>query len=518
MAGYDPWATAGDGEWFDEAAADYVVEFVESFCTHVKGSMARRPFLLEPWQREFVRTLFGWKRRDGTRRYREAFLFVPRKNGKTAMAAALLCYMLFCEDEPGSEIYSAAADRKQAQLVQAQVNGMIRNCPAMRDRSTIYKYAVEVDDRSYQPLSAEAGTKHGLNTHFVIVDELHAQRDRELVDVLMTSTGARTNPLVLHITTSDYDREGSICNEKHDYASKVRDGIVEDSSFLPVIYEASRDDDWTDPKVWAKANPNLGVSVSEDYLLRECRRAKEVPAFENTFKRLHLNIRTEQAFRWMPMDLWDGCNGAVDEAALIGRPCTAGLDLASIEDMAALVLTFRVEDEYHVLPYFWCPQDTAEKRERKQRQPYLTWARQGLLELTPGNTIDYRHVRKRINELSQQYQIREIAFDPWNATTIAQQLCDEDGFEMVQFRQGTVSMNEPMKEVMRLVRQKKIRHGGHPILRWNASNIAARADASDNVRPDKEKSAEKIDGLVALIMSIGRTMAGTDSQPELILI
>jgi phage terminase large subunit-like protein len=295
----------------------------------------------------------------------------------------------------------------------------------------------------------------------------------------------------------------------------VRDGIIQDESFLPVIYEASKDDDWTAPDTWAKANPNLNISVSEEFLASECKRAQEEPAYENTFKRLHLNIRTEQAVRLIPMDQWDACGDEFDARMLDGRPCYAPLDLATVNDLAACVLTFPPLDGgnlYYLLPYFFCPSDTAERRSRKTRIPYLQWAKDGHIELTPGNSIDYRYIRKRINELGKKYKIQEVPFDPWNASHIATELGEEDGFQMVEFRQGMNSMNEPTKFLLRLLLDKKLRHGGNPVLRWMASNASGKTDPAGNIKPDKESSGEKIDGIVAAIMGLGRAMVAVQKH------
>jgi site-specific DNA recombinase len=354
-------------------------------------------------------------------------------------------------------------------------------------------------------ISAEAYTKHGVNAHGVIIDELHAQPDRELVDVLTTSTGARRQPLIIYITTADFDRE-SICNEKYDYACKVRDGVIDDPAFLPVIYEAARDDDWTDPAVWAKANPNLGVSVSLEYLERECIRAKETPTYENTFKRLHLNMKTQQDVRWLSLENWDACNARIDEAALTGRECYGGLDLSTTTDLSAFVLVFQESDGgITLLPKFWVPADNAHKREKRDRVPYETWARQGLIEMTPGNVIDYDRIRMRINELGQRFHIQELAIDPWNATQLSLQL-QGDGFEVIQFGQGFKEMTAPTKEFEKLVISRKIRHGGNPVLRWMAGNVSAETDAAGNLKPSKKKSNERIDGIVAAIMALGRAL------------
>ena len=510
IPGYDPFATAGDCT-FDEHKARHALDFIGECCTHVKGELAGKPFVLEPWQEAIIANLFGWLRPDGSRRYREAFVFVPRKNGKTTLIAAIVAYALFCEGEPGAEIYSAAAEREQARLVYDQVTGMIRNEPALRDRSTIYKYSVVFGGASYKAISAEAGSKHGFNSSLVVVDELHAQPNRELVDVLSTSMGSRRQPLMIHITTSDFERE-SICNEKHDYAGKVRDGVIQDRSFLPVIFEASTKDDWTDPKIWKAANPNLGVSLSEEYLARECQRAQDSPTFENTFKRLHLNIRTEQEIRWLPMDRWDACNGAVLPSP--GEPCWCGLDLSAKSDVTAFVAAFRDDDGYVLVSKFWLPRDEARERDRRDRVPYLTWAREGWITLTEGNVVDYEVIRRDINEFATEHPIQELAADPWNAYHILREMGEDDGLEVFEHRQGFAGMAAPTQEFEKAVLAGKIAHGGNPVLRWMASNVTVETDAAGNLKPSKKKSSEKIDGIVAAVMAVGRAALQEGSGPS----
>ena len=502
LPGYDPYAT-GAGYEFDVATANAVVGFF-AHLKFIEGEKAGQPFLLEDWQKAIVGALFAWKSKaTALRRYREALVYVPRKNGKTPTCAGIVLLGLFVDGEPGAQIYSAAAEREQAALVYRHAAGMIAREPDLARLCKVYKTfkSIEVPQTNsiYKALSADADTKHGFSTHLAIVDELHAHANSDLVDVLQTSMGARREPLMVHITTADYDRE-SVCNAKYDYACKVRDGVFKDASFLPVIYEASAEGDWTDPKVWAKANPNLGVSVRLDYLERECQRAQNEPSYENTFKRLHLNIKTQQDVRWLQLDKWDHCGGVpVDEG-----PCYAGLDLASSTDIAALVLYF--PDSHSLLPWFWIPADRAEERERRDRVPYLTWARQKLIDMTPGNVIDYNHIRHTINELVKRYDIRQIGYDPWNARHLAQQLQDEDGLPMIEFRQGYVSMNEPTKHFERLIVSGELRHGGNEVLRWMAGNATARVDPSGNIKPDKARSKEKIDGIVASVMGVGLAM------------
>lgn len=515
IPGYDPFATAGQCR-FDPLSAQRAIDFFHECLTFTAGQWRGRPFLLQTWQAAIVANLFGWKRPDGLRRYREAFIYVPRKCGKTEMAGGLGCLLTFADGEPAAFVYCAAADREQARLVFNAARTMVQAEPELARRSRIYTHAIVVEASGgvLKVISAEAYTKHGVNAHGVIIDELHALPDRELVDVLTTSTGARRQPLIIYITTADFDRE-SICNERYDYACKVRDGVIDDPAFLPVIYEAVAGEDWTDPAVWAGANPNLGISVSEEYLRRECARARETPTYENTFKRLHLNMRTQQDVRWLSLEQWDACGGApIDEDELAGRECYAGLDLSSTTDVSALVLAFSDEDEGEgvtLLPRFWVPAENARRRERRDRVPYETWARQGLIEMTPGNVVDYGVIRRRTGELGARFRINEIAIDPWNATQVALELQD-DGFEVVTFGQGYRDMTAPTKEFEKLVLSGRLRHGGHPVLRWMASTISVETDAAGNLKPSKKKSTDRIDGIVAAIMALGRAMLGARGE------
>jgi phage terminase large subunit-like protein len=497
--------------WFDERAAGIAVAFFEKLLRHSKGEWAGEPFKLQKWQRdEIIRPLFGWKRKsDGTRRFRRAYIEIPRKNGKSSLSSGIALFLLFADGEAGCEVYSAAADRDQAGIVFEEAKKMVEQSPELSKRSQVFKRAIVTNEGgTYRVLSADAFTKHGLNAHGIVFDELHAQQSRELWDVLNTSTGARRQPMMVMITTAGYDRE-SICWEQHEYARQVIEGIIQDDEYFAVIYAADEKEDWQDPEVWARANPGLGVTVKRDYLEAEARRAAASPAYQNTFRRLHLNQWTQQDTRWLDMAAWEACGSPFDAALLKGAMCYGGLDLASTSDLASFVLTFPNEagegELFTWLPFFWIPEENMLERSRKDRVPYEVWVRQGLIRATEGNMIDYGVIVRDIELLGEMYNIREIAFDRWGAFQVSQQL-EGAGFTMVGFGQGFQSMSPPTKELMRLVMDGKLRHGGHPVLRWMADNMVVSTDPAGNVKPNKQKSREKIDGIVAGIMGLDRAM------------
>lgn len=502
------------GYWFDERAATVAERFFDRMLCHIEGPLAGQPFVLQPWQRDIVRNLFGWRAPDGSRQYRKLYLEVPRGNGKSTFAAGLALLLLTADGERSAKIYSAAADKEQAAIVFKSAEQMAAASPLLAKRVRTYRNRLmeyPATASEYKALSADAFTKHGLNPHGVIFDELHAQPNRELYDVLNTAMGKRRQPLFVMITTAGYDRN-SICWEQHEYARAVLNGEITDPTYLARIYAAAPDDDWTEPATWARANPNYGVSVNEEFLRRECHAALASPAYQNTFRRLYLNEWTAQQDRWIDMTAWDACNSELPD--LSGRTCYAGLDLASTTDIAALVLVFppeRANEPVYVLPWFWVPAESMQERERRDRVPYSTWVRQGLVEATPGNVIDYVYIRQRINELAQTYEIREVAYDPWNATQLSQELLG-DGLMMVEMRQGFASLSGPSKELLRLVLAGNLVHGGNPVLRWMADGVSARQDAAGNVKPDKAKSSNRIDGIVATVMALGRMVVNAGSE------
>jgi phage terminase large subunit-like protein len=502
------------GCWFDREAAARVEVFFERFLRHSKGEWAGKPFRLQEWQkRDLLFPLFAWKKRNGYRRFRNAYIEVPKKNGKSALCSGISLYLLVADGEPGAEVYSAAADRDQASIVYGEAERMVMSSPALSRRLRVIPSRKTIlfprTNSVYRALSADVPTKEGLNIHGLIFDELHAQKSRELFDTLRYGGAARRQPLLVSITTAGFDRN-SICWEQHEYARKVLKGIVEDESFFAYIRAANEDpnegpvDDWTSREAWYKANPSLGVTISEEAFAAECREAQEKPTLQNSFKRYRLNIWTSADVRWMPMDKWDASAGSVEPHMLAGKSCFGGLDLSTTLDITACVFVFPWDDGiYKLHPLFWIPEENMRERSTRDRVPYEVWARQGLVRTTPGNVVDYAWIEKDILEFAERHKVEEIAYDQWNATEIIQRLTDA-GLVMVPTRQGFASMSGPMKQTEALVYAGKLHHGGNPVLRWMADNVQASVDPAGNLKPDKGKSRERIDGIVALIMAIGR--------------
>lgn len=496
---------------YDKSTADYAVAFIENLC-HTKGTWAGKPFELIDWQEQIIRDLFGTLKPNGYRQFNTAYIEIPKKQGKSELAAAVALLLTCGDGEERAEVYGCAADRQQAAIVFDVAADMVRMCPALSKRVKILasqKRLIYTPTNSfYQVLSAEAYSKHGFNIHGVVFDELHTQPNRKLFDVMTKGSGdARMQPLYFLITTAGTDTH-SICYETHQKAKDIIEGRKIDPTFYPVIYGADESDDWTDPKVWKKANPSLDITVGIDKVKAACESAKQNPGEENAFRQLRLNQWVKQAVRWMPMEKWDKCAFAVDEDELEGRVCYGGLDLSSTTDITAFVLVFPPldnEDKYIVLPYFWIPEDNLTLRVNRDHVPYDVWERQGYLQTTEGNVVHYGFIEQFIERLGERFNIREIAFDRWGAVQMVQNL-EGMGFTVVPFGQGFKDMSPPTKELMKLVLEQKIAHGGHPVLRWNMDNIYIRTDPAGNIKADKEKSTEKIDGAVATIMALDRAI------------
>jgi len=514
---YTPTKFKAKDSRYDKVKADFAVNFIEQLC-HTKGIWAGEKFELIDWQEQIIRDLFGIVKPSGYRQFNMAYVEIPKKQGKSELAAAIALFLLCADGEERAEIYGCAADRQQASIVFEVAADMVRMCPALSKRCKIQASTKRITfiptNSFYQVLSAEAYSKHGFNIHGVVFDELHTQPDRKLFDVMTKGSGdARKQPLYFLITTAGSDTK-SICYEVHQKAKDILEGRKHDVTFYPVIYGAELDDDWTDPKVWKKANPSLGITVDLEKVKLACESARQNPAEENTFRQLRLNQWTKQSVRWMPMEKWNACKFDFTPEFLKGRLCYGGLDLSSTTDITSFVLVFpptKEDEHYYVLPYFWIPEENMEQRVAKDHVNYSLWEKQGFLQATEGNVIHYGFIEQFIDELGKIFQIKEISFDRWGAVQMSQNL-DNLGFTVIPFGQGFKDMSPPTKELMNLVLSRQLRHNGHPILTWNMDNICVRVDPAGNIKMDKAKSIEKIDGAVALVMALDRAIRNQGSS------
>jgi len=490
--------------YFDKKAAEKAIGFIETFVTHTKGELTGQPLKLEKWQSKIVGDIFGWKnKKTNLRKYRTVFIEVPRKNGKSTLCAAIGLYMLFADEERGSEVYSAAGDRSQAGIVFEIAKGMLHQNAELSQRGKAYRNSIVNESKGnfYQAISSDSKTKHGFNANCIIFDELHTQPNRDLWDTLTTSTGSRRQPLTIAITTAGYDKQ-SICYEIYTYAKKVLENTISDSSFYAVIYESDNDDDITCEKTWIKANPNYGISLKKEYMQRESQRAVDVPSYQNTFRRLMLNQWTDSHSAWLTSGEWDACHQDFDYSKLENCAAWGGLDLASTRDLTAFVLLFNVDGKFVFIPYIFIPEENAKKRSERDGVDYVAWLRDGHVYGTSGDVADYSFIRAKINELSKKYRIQSICYDRWNASQLVIDL-QNDGATLDPFGQGFVSMSMPTKTLEAEILAKNIIHNNNPCMNWCLSNVSLQEDPAGNIKPSKSKSVDRIDPIVALIMSLG---------------
>lgn len=547
IPGYDPIESAEEGDWFDPDLAQNALHFFEHHLILTKDTVSTRagsPFVLQLWEAAIVANIVGWRRIDSygnnVRRYKECFVGIPRKNGKTELCAGLGNLFFFTDEERGIEICCGAKDRPQAAKLFSAAKLMVTRSRKLSSECGVYAKALYKEDgSSFMAVSADAAGQHGGNPHVAIVDELHVHVDGRLVEAFESGQGSRRSPLMMYLTTQDYDRKDSICNELWDHARKVRDGQAKISNFLPVLYEADEAlDDWEDEEVWKRVNPNLNVSVSIDFLREQAQKAKHLPRLRNQFKRLHLNIRTGQSEVWLPMDKWDECDGRMIpekwdedgrlitvgdvtremlEKSLAGKRCWVGVDLSQKYDMTAAVFVFRDERDgqvfYWLLPYFWLPEETIKDpaRDVRKRDIWQQWHRDGYLFSTPGKTVSYPLIRKFIMKRGEDFNIQKIGIDRWNAGETADAL-ELEGYDVEQFRPFFSAMSGPSKEFESAVMSGRIVHMGHPILREQARVCACVQNSNEDIRPAKDKSGDKIDGIVASIIGVGLASLGGQSE------
>lgn len=516
----------GEDGWlyvFDTERAEHICRFVE-LLPHIKGKWARerKPITLEPWQVFNLTTVFGWVDSEGLRRFRTVYDEIPRKNAKSTLSSGVALYCLAADDEEGAEVYSAATTRDQARIVWQDARQMVLRSAGMRARfgveATAHSIFVEHSASAFKALSRDqGGNLDGLNIHVGIIDELHAHKTRDVFDVIDTGTGSRDQSLLWLITTAGFNRAG-ICYEKRGYTIKVLSRAVQDETWFGIIYTVDPEDLeederlFTDPMIWQKANPNWAVSVMPADIARKAKQALETPSARNNFLTKHLNVWVNADTAWMDMIAWDRCgDNTLRIEDFNGAPCYAAGDLASKVDIACTAKLFERDGHYFAFLRHYLNEDAAEDGRNSQ---YGGWARTGHLITTPGNVTDYEVIEDDLRQDAVDYELRELAVDPWQAEHMRQRLA-EDGLNTVEFRQTVANMSEPMKMLQALVLQGRFHHDGDPVLTWMVSNVVAHLDAKDNIYPRKEFPENKIDGVVALIMALGRSMNNEDDSAKI---
>ena len=509
------------GEHLCEPRAAHVLAFFAELLVHTKGDWARRPFIPAGWERdEVLRPLFGTVEYDPgwgryLRRYRELYLSTGRKNGKTEIIAGIVLYLLVADAEESAEVYGLALDKDQASLAYRAAARMVELSPVLARRLLIAKGARRIsDERTASFFAVTAGDAMGAlgpNPHGAYIDELLAQPSRDLYDALRTGFGTRSQPLLVLATTADSEPGGFAAGERA-WSERVLEDPELDRARLVVLHAAPPEADWTDPATWALANPGLGDYLDPRILAAECAKARANPAEERAFRQYRLNQQSARAGRAIDLGAWDAC--APQPAGLDGRGCFGGLDLASTTDLASYCLDFPAEGGAHdALWRVFAPGSALRDLDRRTGGRATAWAESGLLTITEGNVIDYEAIKAALREDAERFQIWEIAFDRWGATQLSSELLAE-GFPLVQTGQGFASMSGPTKELLRLIAAGGYRHGANPLIRWQAGNLITRTDPAGNIKPDKARSADKIDSMVAAVMALDRALRRQPSAPD----
>lgn len=501
-----------DKYFFDENAADSAVRYIESNIRHVKGDLAGQLLKLEEWQKNrIIRPLFGWKEiRTGLRKYRSAYIEIPKKSGKSFLAASMAAIFLDIEKEGGSEVVGVAWGKKQASLVFDATKGVINNSPRLKEKCRVMRNVIEAPDhvggiKKYITLSKDAGAEDGLNPQLAIVDELHVHKSDHVIEMVEKSMGARKQPLSFVITTAGSDLYG-VGYQRHEYARDVAEGIMDDERLLVCIYGADKDADPFAEETWAAANPNYGVSVYKASYEAEANKARASSSSLNSFKRYYLNIWTQSADGWISDIVWQSSSKKtkIPYDLLRKYPCYGGLDLSSRSDITAFTLMWNINEQFYSLNWFWLPEDKGSMSADTKNIRYRDWVKEGYITETSGNVVDYTFILAKLSELQKDYDIRMVAYDNWNSQHLVPDLV-EKGLDLIEFRQGFKSMNAPTKELEAIIMKKKFEHFGNPVLRWMAGNVEIQTDPAENIKvvKDRNNREKKVDGIISNIMCMG---------------
>ena len=475
-----------------------------SLLKHSKGKQhLNKPFILEGWQVFLIMNIYGWQKLDGLRRFKNVYIEIARKNGKSTLVTGMGLGALLIDREATPEVYSAATKGDQARIVFEEAGRMVNKSELLSNKLTVMRDSIFCKSNFgvFKPLASDSKTLDGLNVHFAAIDEVHAHKSSEVIDLLDTATGAREQPLIVEITTSGSNK-GSICYKHHEMTKKVLEGVIKNDAWFGVVYSIDEGDDWKDDKVWIKANPNLAVSKRKEYMAEQYEKAIQMPSFLNTFLRLDLNVWTGSTTRWISDEAWMGCYEQFTEQDLLGMECIAGCDLASVGDTNAISLLFKTEDGYKVLNYFFVPAETKQKKYELDNINYPEWVRGGDIIETTLPSRDDEAIVLKILEIKSKFKLKAIAFDRWQSEDIVHKL-ESVGVECVAFGQGYRSMSYPTKKLEEMLTNRQLKHNGNKAMRWMVSNIMIERDAADNIKINKAKSSEKVDGPVSLVMALG---------------
>jgi len=502
------------GLYFDKKAAFYAIGFF-AFLKHSKGrQFAGKPFILSPWQEFIIWNLFGWKKADGSRRFRSAYIEVAKKNGKSTLMAGIGLEMLIADNEAGSEVYTMATNRDQAKIVFTEAKNMVNVSPLLKKQVTVFEHNIHILSTfsKLEPLSSDANTFEGKNPHCSIIDEYHVHKTSEIFDNSASAMGARVQPMQLVITTAGLSKIGP-CYELHEVCLKILDGVLQDDTLFTMIFTLDKEDEWEDEKVWIKANPNMDISVSRTFMREEMKKVLNQPSKRTNFLTKNLNIWTNARGVWIPDEKWIVCKTEKKPEDLLGKACFGGIDLASHVDINALALYFpQTGVPSDLLVWFWIPEGKLDSKEDGVN--YRQWVAEGLIKTTPGNVIDIDTISADIIAIRRLYNLKSIAFDPARAYHGVIQNLQKEEIALSEFRQGFISMDAPTKELEKLVISKLLNHFGNPVLRWMNSNVDLKKDPAGNIKIDKQKSVNKVDGMVAAVMAIGEHMTKDNKKAD----
>ena len=498
-----------DKYYFDEVVAQLAVDYIEENVKHVKGDLAGEPFILEDWQKnEIIKPIFGWKHKsNGLRKYTSAYIEIPKKSGKSFLAASIACIFLDVEKEGGSEIVGVAWGRKQAGLVFEATKGVIQKSPRLRNKCTIYRNSVTSPDhlggvKTYHILSKEAGTEDGINPQLAIIDELHVHKNNEILEMVEKSQGARKQPLSFIITTAGSDLYG-IGFQRHENAINIAKGIVQDETQLVCVYGASKDSDPFSPKTWKEANPNYNISIGQRAYEKEATKAMSSSASLNSFKRYYLNIWTSSVDGWINDEVWNASQWDFDKSILLEAPCYGGLDLSSTSDITAFTLVWKIAGKFYSKNWFFLPEEKAANSADKNNIQYIEWVKEGFIIETAGNVVDDNEVLHYVESLKEKYKITMMAYDNYRSHHLVPKF-EEMGLECINFKQNFEQMTAPTLELQKRIEAKDYNHSGNPVLRWMAGNatiVTGIGGTAAKIQKEKNRPEKKVDGIITNVMA-----------------